>query len=72
VVAIAAVPTGNGYWIVQDNGAVTAFGSAKAHGDLATTRLNAPVTSIAVTESGDGYWLGAADGGIFTFGDAAS
>ncbi|MFZ0249471.1 MAG: hypothetical protein WAL61_05960 [Acidimicrobiales bacterium] len=69
-VAIAPTANGTGYWEVQSNGTVAAFGSATNYGSLSGT-LNAPIVSMASTPDGKGYWLVATDGGIFSFGDAA-
>lgn len=69
-VEIEPTPTGNGYWIVQANGKVTAFGGARHHGDMSTTTLNRPIIGMSVAPDGLGYWLVAEDGGIFDFGSA--
>lgn len=70
-VGVAPTPTGNGYWIVADDGAVHAFGDAPFHGGRGGTDVeNAPITDIAVHPGGQGYWLLSADGGIFSFGAA--
>ena len=69
-VAIAPTPNGTGYWEVEANGTVGAFGSAQNYGSL-TGQLNSPIVGMASTPDGRGYWLVGADGGIFSFGDAA-
>ena len=70
VVAMAATPSGNGYWLVAADGGVFAFGDAVFRGSTGGTRLAAPIVGMAATPSGGGYWLVAADGGVFAFGDA--
>ena len=70
VVALAATPTGGGYWVVQADGAVTAAGDALFAGSAAGLRLRRPVVAAAATSTGAGYWLAASDGGVFSFGDA--
>jgi hypothetical protein len=70
VVGMAATHSGNGYWLVNQAGAVQPFGDAVAYGSLAGVPLAQPVVGMAATPDGNGYWLVAADGGIFTFGDA--
>lgn len=69
---IAGTPSqsGQGHWLVDGAGRVTALGDAVHHGDLAALDLNEPIVGMAVTPTGGGYWLVAADGGIFAFGDA--
>jgi len=69
--AMAATPTGNGYWLVAADGGLFAFGDAAFYGSMGGTPLNQPVVGMAATPTGNGYWLVAADGGIFAFGDAA-
>ena len=69
-VAIAPTPNGTGYWEVEANGTVGAFGSAVNYGSLSGT-LNAPIVGVTSTPDGKGYWLVGTDGGIFSFGDAA-
>ena len=70
VVAVAADPTGQGYWIDAADGGVFSFGGAAFWGSLGGMHLNAPVVGMAPTAGGGGYWLVAADGGVFSFGDA--
>ena len=69
-VGIAPLSNGAGYWEVEGNGTVAAFGAAPNLGSLSGP-LNSPIVGIAATPDGGGYWLVAADGGIFSFGDAA-
>jgi myo-inositol-hexaphosphate 3-phosphohydrolase len=68
--SLSATHTGAGYWIFTSLGRAFAFGDAPALGDMAGTRLNAPVLDSITTPSGRGYYMVAADGGIFSFGDA--
>ena len=68
-VAIAPTPNGTGYWEVEANGTVGAFGSAADYGSPGG-QLNAPIVGMASTPDGKGYWLVATDGGVFSFGDA--
>ncbi|GAC1361788.1 MAG: hypothetical protein NVSMB32_01240 [Actinomycetota bacterium] len=70
IVAMAATPSGGGYWLVGADGAVFNFGDAQFHGSLAGRQLNGPIVSMAATPSGAGYWLLGSDGGVFSFGDA--
>ncbi|HVB93346.1 MAG TPA: Ig domain-containing protein, partial [Acidimicrobiales bacterium] len=68
---IAATPSGLGYWLVTNSGAVTTFGNAASFGSMVNQPLNKPIVGIASTSDGKGYWLVASDGGVFAFGDAS-
>ena len=68
--AIAATPSGLGYWVTGAGGAVDAFGDAADHGDLSHLQLAGDIIAMAPTQSGDGYWLVGSDGGVFSFGSA--
>jgi len=70
VVGMASTPAGDGYWLVDAAGGVSAHGSAVSYGSTAGHPLNAPIAHIVSTPDGRGYWLVASDGGIFAFGDA--
>ena len=69
-VGLVATPDALGYWIVDSDGGVFAFGDATFAGSMGDKSLNAPVVGMARTTDGGGYWLAAADGGVFAFGDA--
>jgi hypothetical protein len=69
-VGIASLPSGQGYWLADAQGGVSAHGNAVNYGSMAGVALNAPIAHIVATPDGKGYWLVASDGGIFTFGDA--
>jgi Calcineurin-like phosphoesterase/Fibronectin type III domain len=70
VVGAAAVPDGSGYYEVDAQGDVAAFGGAVCYGSLTGTRLNRPIVGMAADPATGGYWLVASDGGIFAFGGA--
>jgi hypothetical protein len=79
IVGIAALPNGNGLYLVAADGGVFNFGSAHLYGStyslgltgLTGSRpLNAPIVGIAVDPQGTGYLLIAADGGVFNLGSA--
>ena len=69
-VGMAGTPSGDGYWLADSAGNVSAHGQALFYGSMSGRQLNAPVTHIVATPDGRGYWLVAADGGTFSFGDA--
>ena len=68
-VGIAATVDGGGYWLVQADGAVSAFGDASWFGSV-TGRLAEPIVGMARTYDGQGYWLVDADGHVYCLGDA--
>ena len=70
IVAMAATPDGQGYWLVASDGGVFTYGDAKFYGSAGAIHLNQPVVAMAATPDGQGYWLVASDGGVFTYGDA--
>jgi hypothetical protein len=70
-VGMVATGDGKGYWIVDSDGGVFAFGDAVFCGSMGGRPLNAPVVGMARASGGAGYWLVAADGGVFAFGAAA-
>jgi hypothetical protein len=70
-VAMAATTTGAGYWTVQADGQVTAFGDAKTYGSISgPADQGATIVGIARTYDNGGYWLAASNGKVFPFGDA--
>ena len=81
-VAMAATPTGHGYWLVGLDGGVFSFGDTRYLGSLPGLHVAVKnIVGIDATPDGQGYWLvGApdghgywlvgADGGVFSFGDA--
>jgi hypothetical protein len=75
VVAIAADPKTDGYWLVTANGAVLSFGTAPDEGSAAGFPLNKPMIGLATRYDAEtdtfAYWEAASDGGIFTFGNTA-
>ncbi|MGH2705946.1 MAG: hypothetical protein ACRDJ4_12910, partial [Actinomycetota bacterium] len=68
---ITARPEATGYWLLSNDGIVSAFGGARFFGSSGSVGLARPIACMASTQSGEGYWLVASDGGIFAFGDAA-
>ena len=46
-----------GYWTVDTNGGVYAFGGAGFFGSTGGVRLNQPIVELAATPTGNGYWL---------------
>jgi hypothetical protein len=67
---IASTPSGNGYWVVTEDGGVFSFGDAQFHGSAKNTKPNSPIVAIVASPTGGGYWLVGKDGGVFAYGDA--
>jgi hypothetical protein len=71
--AIAATPNGNGYWLVNANRWVTAFGQAGQPAQTGCTSLNGAMGSwsgIASSATGKGFFLVGSNGGVVGCGDA--
>jgi hypothetical protein len=68
-VGIAATVDGGGYWLVEANGTVSAFGDASWFGSV-TGHLPAPIVGMARTYDGQGYWLVGSNGQVYCLGDA--
>ncbi|MGH9038755.1 MAG: sulfatase-like hydrolase/transferase [Acidimicrobiia bacterium] len=67
----AATPaSGQGVWLVAQDGGIFSHGEAAFFGSTGSVKLNQPVVGMAGTPSMKGYWMVATDGGIFSFGDA--
>ena len=64
---IISDPAGNGYWLVNSWGFVSAFGSARWYGQY---NKETDVTGAAAMVTGKGYWLVTADGTVFHYGAA--
>ena len=75
IAGAAALPGGNGWWLVAADGGVFAYGNAPFLGSLPTTPTagsGATIAGIAATPHGKGYLLVSTDGQVFSFGDAPS
>ena len=71
---IVAHPTDTGYWCVDNDGHVFAYGASKYHGGLghmpSNAAFNGKVIGLAPTIDGSGYWLMTDAGSIYAFGNA--
>jgi hypothetical protein len=63
-VGVAATRDGSGYWAVNRDGAVAAYGTAPPFGSANAAFRN--VVGITSTASGLGYWLVTSDGNVLT------
>jgi hypothetical protein len=72
IVGMTPHPSGNGYWLLAEDGGLFAFGNAPFFGSVPGLRLYAypGATAIASTKSGNGYWILASNGSVTAFGDA--
>jgi hypothetical protein len=71
IVAMAASPSGAGYWLVAADGGVFTFGDAVFRGAAAGAGLQRPVVDVVADRDGSGYWMAVQDGGVRDF-DAAN
>ena len=71
VIDIEAAPHGGGYWTLDSNGVVSAFGPV-FYGSLSAADLRAgeKAVSMSGTKTGAGYWIFTNKGRMFAFGDA--
>jgi hypothetical protein len=71
IVDIEAAPHGGGYWSLDSNGVVSAFGPV-FYGSLAAAdlKIGEKAVSMSGTKTGAGYWIFTNKGRMFAFGDA--
>jgi hypothetical protein len=70
IVAIASPREGAGYWAINANGRVYAFGSVQNYGSITYSSRVRDAVDITATPTGLGYWIMTSNGNIYTFGDA--
>jgi len=75
IVGGQAISSGKGYWLVNKEGQVFAFGKAELFEHKRPLRkarsAASTVTSFTSTRTDKGYWLLERDGGVMNFGDAS-
>ena len=70
-VGIVSTVDGQGYWVFQADGGVTAYGDAKSAGSLTSTEASSThIVGMARTYDGNGYWLVSSTGHVYPLGDA--
>ena len=70
-VDIKPTPTGKGYWILAESGAVHNKGDARWLGSaLNVLQSGENAAAISPTPSGNGYWIFTNRGRVLNFGDA--
>ncbi len=70
--AVAPVPDGSGYWLVNAYRSATGFGKASLGSGSGCTSLNGASgrwVGVAASTTGGGYWLAASNGGVMGCGD---
>ncbi|MBK9178864.1 MAG: M23 family metallopeptidase [Acidimicrobiales bacterium] len=70
IVAIAATPSGQGYWLLAADGTLAAHGDARWYPPSGPIPAGDPVVGMAVSPTGLGYWLVDRVGRVFAYGDA--
>lgn len=66
-------PTQVGYWTLEENGRIHAYGAAQNfHGIAETATLNNDYVDMCVTHTGNGYILARRNGQLFAYGDAVT
>jgi hypothetical protein len=73
-VGMAVTPDGQGYWLVQADGGVNAYGDAHSFGSLPAEKVTptAPIVGVGRTYDDKGLWLVGRDGHVYDLGDARS
>lgn len=69
IISAEGHPTQAGFWTLETNGRVHAYGASQFYGDASSVGAN-DFIDIAVTHTGNGYWLLRRTGGVYTYGDA--
>gem|GEM_PF-6420137 len=65
---VAFTVDGTGYWTLDEDGKVTAFGDADHHGDMPAELIEShEPQGILAKPSGDGYWMYTAAGRVMSF-----
>ena len=73
-VAMAVTPDGQGYWLVQADGGVHAYGDAHSFGSLPAGAVTPSTAIVGAGRTYDdkGLWLVGRDGHVYDIGDAQS
>jgi hypothetical protein len=71
ITAMAATPTGNGYWLLARDGGVFTFGDATFAGTPVGKTGTAFAKGLVATSTGGGYDITDSNADVFAFGDAA-
>jgi len=70
IVAMAATPDHDGYYLVSSYGGVFSYGDASWYGSIANRHLRVPTVAFAETAGDRGYYIVTSAGNVFGFGDA--
>lgn len=68
---VAMATTKTGYWLIEKDGGVFAFGTSRFHGSLPAMGIHVDdIVGVAATPDGGGYWMVSSTGRVYNFGDA--
>ncbi len=70
VQGIAFAGTGNGYWVVFDDGTIKSYGDASYYASVTDLDSGERIVGITATKSGNGLYLVSNTGNVFVYGDA--
>jgi acetyl esterase/lipase len=70
-VGLSGTIDGQGYWVVNTQGVVSAYGDAHNYGSVKAAVLTSAVVGISGVADGNGYWVVQSNGKVVAFGDAA-
>jgi len=70
-VDLTSTPSGQGYWVLGEDGGVFSFGDAHFFGSVPGLKISwaRPARAIMAAFDGSGYHVMANDGGVFSFGN---
>jgi hypothetical protein len=63
-------PTGDGYWLLSQDGGLWAFGGYASFGNLRVSPYGGPYVDLVASRDRDGYYMLSARGGVFAFGNS--
>jgi hypothetical protein len=68
LMAMAAIPAGNGYWLIQSDGGIFTYGAAHFYGSTGDVKTYGPIVDLSPSKNG--YWTVDRGGNVYPFGDA--
>ncbi len=67
IIDAVLTPSGQGYYLLAEDGGIFAYGDAVFAGSMGGIPLNEPTNGLVPDPDGKGYWMVASDGGVFAF-----